>query len=585
MLNSEELINKVKVYNKFLNPEKLNKAYNFAVKAHENQKRDSGDPYSIHPIAVASILTELKLDSATIATGLLHDTIEDTHATYETIKNEFGQEVADLVDGVTKISVFENQATSTSKAENFRKLILATSKDIRVLLVKIADRLHNMRTIDAISKIEKKERIAKETMEIYAPLADRMGMHRIRDELEDLSFKVLNNNARELIKKRLDEIKDDKVNSFNSISLQFSGLLNEHKINAEIIGREKTPFSIWRKVQKKRISLEQISDIIGFRIILDNIEDCYKALGIFHKEWNCIPGKFKDYISSPKINKYQSLHTSIIGPNRRPIEIQLRTLQMHEYAERGIASHWKYKSSEKFNSLTWKEYDWLADLVEIIDKNENPEHSYEYTKLQMFQENVFCFTPKGSVIKLPKDATPIDFAYAVHTNIGNSTIACKINGNDSELQSILYNGDVVDIITSKNKSPSLHWIPVTKTGKARSAIRKYWYKKGEEKAQRIKKYNTTLWISLPDKPGKLGEITTLLGSHSLNISSVEMKEKSKEYINFKFNLIIKDLKNFTNFISELKQKEIKFKIIRHEDNWLKERNAFTQKIFKYFKKN
>ncbi|MDA7733189.1 RelA/SpoT family protein [Candidatus Pelagibacter sp.] len=585
MLNSEELINKVKVYNKFLNPEKLNKAYNFAVKAHKNQKRDSGDPYSIHPIAVANILTELKLDSATIATGLLHDTIEDTHATYETIKNEFGQEVADLVEGVTKISVFENQATSTSKAENFRKLILATSKDIRVLLVKIADRLHNMRTIDAILKIEKKERIAKETMEIYAPLADRMGMHRIRDELEDLSFKVLNNNARELIKKRLDEIKDDKVNSFNSISLQFSGLLNEHKINAEIIGREKTPFSIWRKVQKKRISLEQISDIIGFRIILDNVEDCYKALGIFHKEWNCIPGKFKDYISSPKINKYQSLHTSIIGPNRRPIEIQLRTLQMHEYAERGIASHWKYKSSEKFNSLTWKEYDWLADLVEIIDKNENPEHSYEYTKLQMFQENVFCFTPKGSVIKLPKDATPIDFAYAVHTKIGNSTIACKINGNDSELQSILYNGDVVDIVTSKNKSPSLHWIPITKTGKARSAIRKYWYKKGEEKAQRIKKYNTTLWISLPDKPGKLGEITTLLGSHSLNISSVEMKEKSKEYINFKFNLIIKDLKNFTNFISELKQKEIKFKIIRHEDNWLKERNAFTQKIFKYFKKN
>jgi len=585
MLNSEELINKVKLYNKFLNPEKLYKAYNFAVKAHKNQKRDSGDPYSIHPIAVANILTELKLDSATIATGLLHDTIEDTYATYETIKNEFGQEVADLVDGVTKISVFENQATSTSKAENFRKLIIATSKDIRVLLVKIADRLHNMRTIEAISKIEKKERIAKETMEIYAPLADRMGMHTIRDELEDLSFKVLNNNARKLIKKRLDKIKDDKVNSFNAISLQFSGLLNEHKINADIIGREKTPFSIWRKVQKKRISLEQISDIIGFRIILDSVEDCYKALGIFHKEWNCIPGKFKDYISSPKINKYQSLHTSVIGPNRRPIEIQLRTLQMHEYAERGIASHWKYKSSEKFNSLTWKEYDWLADLVEIIDKNENPEHSYEYTKLQMFQENVFCFTPKGSVIKLPRDATPIDFAYAVHTKIGNSTVACKINGNDSELQSILYNGDVVDIITSKNKSPSLHWIPVTKTGKARSAIRKYWYKKGEEKAQRIKKYNTTLWISLPDKPGKLGEITTLLGEHSLNISSVEMKEKSKEYINFKFNLIIRDLKNFTNFISELKQKEIKFKIIRHEDNWLKERNAFTRKIFKYFKKN
>jgi len=585
MFNSEQLIDKVKTYNKFLNPEKLSKAYDFAVKAHKNQKRDSGDPYSNHPIAVASILTELKLDSATITTGLLHDTIEDTHATYETIKKEFGQEVADLVDGVTKISVFENKATANSKAENFRKLILATSKDIRVLLVKLADRLHNMRTIEAINKIEKRERIAKETMEIYAPLADRMGMHRIRDELEDLSFKVLNNKARELIKKRLDKVKYDTVNNFNTISLQLSELLNEYKINASIVGREKTPFSIWRKVQKKRISLEQISDIVGFRIILDNVEDCYKTLGIFHKKWNCIPGKFKDYISSPKINDYQSLHTAVIGPNRRPIEIQIRTMQMHEFAERGIASHWKYKSSEKFNSLTWKEYDWLADLVEIIDKNENPEHFFEYTKLQMFQENVFCFTPKGSVIKLPKDATPIDFAYAVHTKIGNSTVACKINGNDSELQSLLHNGDVVDIITSKNKSPSLHWIPITKTGKARSAIRKYWYKKGEEKAQRVKKYNTTLWMSLPDKPGKLGEVTTLLGLHSLNISNVEMKEKSKEYINFRFNLIIRDLKNFTNFISELKQKDIKFKIIRHEDNWLKERNAFTQKIFKYFKKN
>jgi GTP diphosphokinase / guanosine-3',5'-bis(diphosphate) 3'-diphosphatase len=581
MLNSEELINKVKSYNKFLNPEKLNKAYEFAIKAHINQKRDSGDPYSNHPIAVASILTELKLDSATIATGLLHDTIEDTHATYETIKNEFGQEVADLVDGVTKISVFENQAESNSKAENFRKLILATSKDIRVLLVKLADRLHNMRTIDAIVKVEKKIRIAKETMEIYAPLADRMGMHRIRDELEDLSFMVLNNDARKLIKERLDAIKEDKANSFNSISLQLSELLNEFNIEAEIIGREKTPFSIWRKVQKKRTSLEQITDIIGFRVILNNVEDCYKALGIFHKRWNCIPGRFKDYISSPKINKYQSLHTAVIGPNRRPIEIQIRTMPMHEFAERGIASHWKYKSSEKFNSLTWKEYDWLADLVEIIDKNENPEHFFEYTKLQMFQENVFCFTPKGSVIKLPKDATPIDFAYAVHTKIGDNAIACKINGNNNELQSILHNGDVVEIITSKNKSPSLHWIPITKTGKARAAIRRYWHSKGEQKEERIKKYNTTLWISLPDKPGKLGEITTSIGFHKLNISSVEMKEKTSDYINFRFNLIIRDLKNFTNFISELKQKDVKFKIIRHEDK----RNAFTQKIFKYFKKN
>jgi len=581
MFNSDELINKVKSYNKFLNLEALNKAYNFALKAHKNQKRYSGDPFAIHPIAVANILTELRLDSATITTGLLHDTIEDTHETYETIKSEFGQEIADLVDGVTKISVFENQAIANSKAENFRKLILATSKDIRVLLVKIADRLHNMRTIEAINNIEKKERIAKETMEIYSPLADRMGMHRIRDELEDLSFKVLNNEARKLIKKRLDEIKEANVNSFNSISHQFNDLLNQNNLNPKIFGREKTPFSIWRKVQKKRTSLEQITDIIGFRIILDNVEECYKALGIFHKEWNCIPGKFKDYISSPKINKYQSLHTSIIGPNKRPIEIQIRTMPMHEFAERGIASHWKYKSSEKFNSLTWKEYDWLKDLVDIINKNENPEHFFEYTKLQMFQENVFCFTPEGTVIKLPKNASPVDFAYAVHTKVGDTTIGCEINGKNSELQSILQNGDMVKIITSKNKSPSLHWIPITKTGKARSAIRKYWHAKGEEKAQRIKKYNTSLWMSLPDQPGKLGEVTTLIGQHKLNISGVEMKEKTKDYINFRFNLIVGDLKNFTNFISELKQIKVKFKIIRHENK----RNAFTQKIFKYFKKN
>ena len=388
MLKSEELINKVKNYNKFLNPETLSKAYNFALKAHEKQKRDEGSPYIIHPIAVADILTELKLDSATIATGLLHDTIEDTYATYNTIESEFGKEVADLVDGVTKISVFENQAISNSKAENFRKLILATSKDIRVLLVKLADRLHNMRTIKVVEK-EKQIRKAKETMEIYAPLADRMGMHRIRDELEDLSFDVLNEDARKLIKDRLDKIKENNLINFNNISDQFSQILKDKKINPHIVGREKTPFSIWRKIQKKRTSLEQITDIIGFRIILENIEDCYKALGVFHSKWNCIPGKFKDYISSPKINKYQSLHTAIIGPNKRPIEIQLRTKQMHEFAERGIASHWKYKSSEKFNSLTWKEYDWLADLVEIIDKNENPDDSFEYTKLQMFQENAF----------------------------------------------------------------------------------------------------------------------------------------------------------------------------------------------------
>ena len=558
----------------------MSKAYDFALKAHEKQKRDEGSPYIIHPIAVANILTELKLDSATIATGLLHDTIEDTHATYNTIEAEFGKEVADLVDGVTKISEFENQAISNSKAENFRKLILATSKDIRVLLVKLADRLHNMRTIKVVDK-EKQIRKAKETMEIYAPLADRMGMHRIRDELEDLSFEVLKEDARKLIKDRLDKIKENNLINFNNISDEFFEILKNKNIEPKIVGREKTPFSIWRKIQKKRTSLEQITDIIGFRIILDNIDDCYKALGIFHSKWNCIPGKFKDYISSPKINKYQSLHTAIIGPNKRPIEIQLRTKQMHEFAERGIASHWKYKSSEKFNSLTWKEYDWLADLVEIIDKNENPDDSYEYTKLQMFQENAFCFTPKGSIIKLPKNATPIDFAYAVHTQIGDAAVGCEINGNESALQSILRNGDVVKIITSKKASPSLHWLTSTKTGKARAAIRRYRQYRENSKPIKEKRYNTTLWISLPDEPGKMGDVTTMIGENFVNISSVEMVEKLNGRINFKFNLIIHDLKNFTKLISELKQKEYKFKIIRHKNK----KYAFFKKLFSSFKKN
>ena len=580
MLNSDELINKVKSYNKFLNPETLSKAYDFAVKVHKDQKRQSGDPYVIHPVAVANILTELKLDSATIATGLLHDTIEDTYATYKTIEEQFGKEVADLVDGVTKISVFENQAISNSKAENFRKLILATSKDIRVLLVKLADRLHNMRTLKAIDKEEKRKRIAKETMEIYAPLADRMGMNRIRDELEDLSFDILNPEARKMIKDRLDTIKDNNLINYNSVLSEFENILNENNIDFKIYSREKTPFSIWRKIQKKRTSLEQITDIIGFRIILDNVENCYKTLGVIHNKWNCIPGRFKDYISSPKINNYKSLHTAVIGPNKRPIEIQLRTQQMHEFAQRGIASHWKYKSSEKFNSLTWKEYDWLADLVEIIDKNENPEHYFEYTKLQMFQENVFCFTPKGSVIKLPKEASPIDFAYAVHTKVGDTAIGCEINGKESPLQSILRNGDVVKILTSKKDSPSLHWITSAKTGKARAAIRRYWQYKEDSKPTE-KKYNTTLWMSLPDRPGILGDVTTMIGTNNVNISSVEMVEKTKRTINFRFNLIIQDLKNFTKLISELKQKEYNFKIIRHKNK----KYAFFKRFFSGFKKN
>ena len=580
MLNQEDLIKKVKTYNRFFNPETLSKAYTFALKAHKNQKRDAGEPYIIHPVAVAAILTDLKLDSATITTGLLHDTIEDTHATYKTVEKEFGKEVADLVDGVTKISQLEGKAILNSKAENFRKLILATSKDIRVLLVKLADRLHNMRTLNSVPDSRKRVRKAKETMEIYAPLADRMGMNRIRDELEDLSFAELNPEPRKLIVDRLSLNKTARDKNFITISKNFEKKLKNKGIIARIVGREKTPFSIWRKMQSRRVSLEQLTDIVGFRIIVNDIETCYKTLGVFHSNWSTIPGKFKDYISTPKINSYKSIHTAVIGPNKERIEIQIRTKQMHDFAERGIASHWVYKSSEKITHLALKEYDWLRDLVEIMEKETNTEHSLEYTKLQMFQEYVFCFTPKGEIIKLPRGATPIDFAYAVHTKVGDNIISCEINGRGSPLQSSLKNGDLVNIIGSKNSSPSLQWLSYARTGKARAAIRRYWQNKTSIDQKSEKKYLSSLQIKIPNVPGKLGEVSSLIGFHQNNIINMEIVDKKKDYLEFIFDIQINDLKNYKNLISELKLKEYKFSIIRH-----RKKDALLQRIFKNFKRN
>ena len=579
MINQRDLIKKVKNYNKFLNPETLTKAYNFALKVHKDQKRESGDPYLIHPVAVADILTELKLDSATIATGLLHDTIEDTKTTYKTVEKEFGKEVADLVEGVTKISEIEGKAIENSKAENIRKLILATSKDIRVLLVKIADRLHNMRTLNFISDESKRLKIAKETMEIYAPLSDRMGMNRIRDELEDLSFQKLNPEARNLIVEKIAINKKYREDNFKLISAKFASILKKNRVISKIVGREKTPFSIWRKMQSKRVSLEQLSDIIGFRIIVSSIEDCYKVLGIFHSNWSTIPGRFKDYISTPKINNYKSIHTAIIGPTNEIVEIQIRTQPMHEFAERGIASHWMYRSSEKMSHLTIKEYDWLRDLVDIMEKDTNPEHYLEYTKLQMFQDNVFCFTPKGEVIKLPKGATPIDFAYAVHTKIGDNLKTCEINGRGSPLQSILNNGDLVKIVGSKNSSPSLLWLSYAKTGKARASIRRFWQNKQNIKERTAKKYISSLCIKIPNLPGKLGEVSSLIGFHENNIINMEIIAKKTDYLEFIFDIQIRDLKNYRNLISELKLKDYKFNLIRH-----RKKDALLRRIFKNFKR-
>ena len=580
MLNQKELIEKVKNYNRFFNSDALSKAYTFALDAHKDQKRDSGDPYLIHPVAVADILTDLKLDSATIATGLLHDTIEDTKITYETVKKEFGKEVADLVEGVSKISELEGKVIENSKAENIRKLILATSKDIRVLLVKLADRLHNMRTLNSISDENRRKRIAKETMEIYAPLSDRMGMNHIRDELEDLSFQKLNPDARNLVVERLSINKKNRENSFKEISKNFTKILKNSGVNAKIVGREKTPFSIWKKMQSKRVSLEQLTDIIGFRVIVKDVVTCYKVLGVFHSNWSAIPGRFKDYISTPKINNYKSIHTAVIGPNKERVEIQIRTQQMQEFAERGIASHWIYKSSEKVSHLALKEYDWLRDLVEIMEKDTNPEHFLEYTKLQMFQDNVFCFTPKGEVIKLPIGASPIDFAYAVHTKIGDSLSSCEINGRGSPLQSVLKNGDLVNIIGTKNGSPSLEWLSYAKTGKARAAIRRYWQLKKNVKQSSEKKYISSLCIKIPNLPGKLGEVSSLIGFHENNIINMEIISKKTDYLEFIFDIQIRELKNYKNLISELKLKEYKFRIIRH-----RKKDAFLQRIFKNFKRN
>lgn len=562
MSDELQLIKKIKSYNSYVDENIIKNAYDYAAKAHKTQKRHSGDPYIVHPLAVANILVELKLDGPTITTALLHDTIEDTEATHAEVKKIFGNEIAELVDGVTKISKLEMANKNLTAGDNFRKLILATSKDIRVLLVKLADRLHNIRTISSIEKKEKRERIAKETMEIYAPLAERMGMHIIRDELEDRAFEILNEDARSLITNRIKEISPSRDKVFQEVLHEIKETLIDNSINANVTGREKTPFSIWRKINEKRISLEQITDLIGFRIITKNPEDCYKVLGVFHRKWSLVPGRFKDYISTPKQNRYQSLHTTIIGPKKQRVEIQIRTDEMNAYAERGVAAHWLYKKSEKIDEKKVFEYSWLSDLVELLESGENPEHYYEYTKLQLYSDQVFCFTPNGAVIRLPKKATPIDFAYAVHTDLGDTCTGCKINGKTSPLQSELRNGDHVEILRSSKKSPSYHWLSNAKTGKARSAIRRYWHDKlPAQNETRIHK--SSIWVLLSHQAGTLGEICTLIGLHKCNIFNVDLVDKKEDFLSFIFDIEIKNLKDFTNLISELKARSINFRIIRN----------------------
>ncbi|MGH6891982.1 MAG: RelA/SpoT family protein, partial [Dongiaceae bacterium] len=449
----------------------LNRAYVFSMKAHGSQSRASGDPYFSHPLGVAEILTRLKLDSASIITGLLHDTVEDTEATLEQIEKMFGQEIGQLVDGVTKLSRLELQSDHTKHAENFRKLVLAMSNDIRVLLVKLADRLHNMQTISFIKEPEKRRRIALETLEIYAPLAERMGMHEIKDQLENLSFAQVYPEAYASIVQRLSFLREQGTDLADQIIRELGKVLTDSGIQCTVSGREKTPYSIWRKMQNKRMEFEQLSDIMAFRIIVEDVTACYQALGVIHSHYSMIPGRFKDYISTPKPNNYRSLHTGVIGPLRHRIELQLRTYEMHEVGELGVAAHWQYKQGRP--QLEGRQYRWLRELLDILEHAAGPEEFLENTKLEMFQDQVFCFTPKGDLIALPRGATPVDFAYAVHTEVGNTCVGAKINGRIVPLRSELHNGDQVEVVTSRAQTPSPTWERFVVTGKARACIRRY----------------------------------------------------------------------------------------------------------------
>jgi GTP diphosphokinase / guanosine-3',5'-bis(diphosphate) 3'-diphosphatase len=471
MMRQFELVERVKAYDPAADEDAINRAYVFSMKAHGSQLRASGDPYFSHPIEVAGILAEMKLDSASIITALLHDTVEDTVATLEDIERLFGPEIARLVDGVTKLSRLELQSDQTKQAENFRKLVLAMSEDIRVLLVKLADRLHNMRTLHFLKDEERRRRIARETMEIYAPLAERIGMHEMEDELEDHAFAELHPDARASIMARLAFLREKGEGLVERIIDELKETLTEGGVVAEVSGREKTAYSVWRKMQQKNVGFEQLSDIMAFRVVVDTVEQCYHALGVLHSHYRVVPGRFKDYISTPKPNNYRSLHTGVIGPERQRIEAQIRTHEMHEVAELGVAAHWVYKQGAP--RTEGRQYRWLRELLDILEHAPDPQEFLEHTKLEMFQDQVFCFTPKGDLIALPRGATPVDFAYAVHSVIGDTCVGAKINGRLAPLRTQLANGDQVEVITSKAQTPSPTWERFVVTGKARARIRRF----------------------------------------------------------------------------------------------------------------
>ncbi len=475
MMRQYELVDRVRKYNPQADEDLLNRAYVYAMKAHGTQKRASGDPYFSHPLEVAAILTDLKLDDATIVAAVLHDTIEDTGSTKEEIAQLFGSEIAALVDGLTKLKKLDLVSKRAEQAENFRKLLLAIAEDVRVLLVKLADRLHNMRTLHFVPP-EKRNRIAQETLDIYAPLAGRMGMQHMREELENLSFKTLMPEAHAMISARLADLSKRNGRLIIDIEQELSQELTTRGIKAEVHGRQKAPYSVFRKMEHKSLAFEQLSDIFGFRLVVETTEDCYRVIGVVHTKWPTVPGRFKDYISTPKQNDYRSIHTTVVGPGRQRVELQVRTATMHEIADFGIAAHALYKDGRAADQETLtresRAYRWLRRTIELLAEGDSPEEFLEHTKLELFHDQVFCFTPKGRLIALPKGATPIDFAYAVHTGLGNSAIGCKINGRIAPLLSELQNGDEVEIARAEGQVPPAAWESLVITGKARAAIRR-----------------------------------------------------------------------------------------------------------------
>ncbi len=475
MMRQMDLVDRVLRYNPHANEDLLNRAYVYAMRAHGTQKRESGDPYLSHPLEVAAILTDLKLDDATIVAAVLHDTIEDTAATREEIDHIFGAEIGGLVEGLTKLKRLDLVSKRAAQAENFRKLLLAVAQDVRVLLVKLADRLHNMRTLNHVSP-EKRRRIGEETLEIYAPLAGRMGMQAMREELEDLSFRAVMPEAAATIAARLESLRKNYGGVIKRVEKDLAEALAARGIKAQVMGREKQPYSIWRKMERKSIAFEQLSDVYGFRVLVDTTPDCYAVLGVVHTRWQIVPGRFKDYISLPKENDYRSLHTTIVGVGEQRVELQVRTFEMHDIAENGIAAHALYKDGvpggpDALNSES-RAYQWLRRTIERLNQGNTSEEFMEHTKLELFHDKVFCFTPKGKLIALPQGATSLDFAYAVHTDVGNRAVGVKINGRIAPLMAPLHNGDEVEIAGSTNQTVTPAWEQMVVTGKARAAIRR-----------------------------------------------------------------------------------------------------------------